>query len=194
MHLSCHPLFDNPELPLAGLTHPRKSRGGVAGAAMFIACPTLGCIFWASFGSLGSLTIAMKSHVVSCLGLGTLQFCRVLNPYDIAVEKLSCHAMSLGGTHMTDHLHQTGWLDYKEDALEKSWTPLSAMSNAHYMAGFCGDSVLSIVEQPTDSAGIIRRYVRGVTCSVLALQFTLLCFLGRVSPNEAGDPGSCSPS
>ena len=105
MHLSCHPLFDNPELPLAGLTHPRKSNGGVAGAAMFIACPTLGCIFWASFGSLGSLTIAMKSHVVSCLGLGTLQFCRVLNPYDIAVEKLSCHAMSLGGTHMTDHLH-----------------------------------------------------------------------------------------
>ena len=181
MHLSCHSLFDIPELSLAGLTHPRKSRGGVAGAAMFIASPTLGCIFWASFGSLDSLTIATKSHVELCLGFDNLQFCRVLNPYDIAVEKLSCHVMSLGGTHMTEHLHQTGWHDYEEDAAEKSWTPLSAMSNAHYMAGFCGGSVLSILEQPTDIGGIIRRYVRGVTCSVLALQFTLLCFVGRVS-------------
>ena len=61
---------------------------------MFIASPSLGCIFWASFGSLELLTTAaMKSHVECCLGFDTLQFCRVLNPYDIAVEKLANHVM-----------------------------------------------------------------------------------------------------
>ena len=161
---------------------------------MFIASPSLGCIFWASFGSLELLTTAaMKSHVECCLGFDTLQFCRVLNPYDIAVEKLANHVMSLGGTHMNDHLYQTGWHDYDEDKSDASWTPLSAMSSAHYMAGFCGSSVLSLLEQPTDSGGITRRYVRGVNCSVLALQFTSLCFLGRVPPPQPDDLGCFSP-